>query len=176
MDLGAWFLVYEWVSILTWQRDARCFSTCILHTFWSVNPPHWQWPAPMGSWRVSLLGKSTWICPLRQYVYHRWLLNSGNYWLENYSTLHTSHTIRDLSLQNTLHNRRAPLGRDVLDIHRAQWKCPGLQGAVLASRCDTSVIGRTGGSRVIPSQAVIELYVCGHCSQLSLPCCALNSR
>ena len=24
----------------------------ILHTFQSVNPPHGQWPAPMGSWRV----------------------------------------------------------------------------------------------------------------------------
>ncbi len=31
---------------------ARCSSLCILHTFRSVNPPHWQWPAPMGSWRV----------------------------------------------------------------------------------------------------------------------------
>ncbi len=24
----------------------------VLHTFRSVNPPHWQWPAPMGSWPV----------------------------------------------------------------------------------------------------------------------------
>ena len=24
----------------------------ILHIFRSVSPPYWQWPAPMGSWRV----------------------------------------------------------------------------------------------------------------------------
>ena len=24
-----------------------------LHIFCSVSPPHWQWPAPMGSWRVT---------------------------------------------------------------------------------------------------------------------------
>ncbi len=40
MDLGAWFSVY------------RCSSSCILHKFRSVNPPHWQYPAPMGSWQV----------------------------------------------------------------------------------------------------------------------------
>ena len=36
------------------MRDARCASPCILHTFWSVSPPHWQSPAPMGSWRVHI--------------------------------------------------------------------------------------------------------------------------
>ncbi len=36
------------------QRDARRTSPCILHTFQSVNLPHGQWPAPMGSWRVLL--------------------------------------------------------------------------------------------------------------------------
>ncbi len=32
---------------VSWIKD-----WCILHTFQSVNPPHGQWPAPMGSWRV----------------------------------------------------------------------------------------------------------------------------
>ena len=32
--------------------DARCTSAYILRIFQSVNPPHGQWPAPMGSWRV----------------------------------------------------------------------------------------------------------------------------
>ncbi len=40
------------VQSIALQRNARCSSPCILHTFRSVNPPHWQWPAPMGSWRV----------------------------------------------------------------------------------------------------------------------------
>ncbi len=30
----------------------KTFIFGILHTFQSVNPPHKQWPAPMGSWRV----------------------------------------------------------------------------------------------------------------------------
>ncbi len=33
-------------------------SPSILHTFWSVHPHHWQWPAPMGSWRVIDYGQA----------------------------------------------------------------------------------------------------------------------
>ncbi len=40
------------ITFLKQQRDARHTSPCILLTFQSVNPPHGQWPAPMGSWRV----------------------------------------------------------------------------------------------------------------------------
>ena len=41
-----------------WYVDARCTSPCILHAFQSVCPPHGQWPAPMGSWRVMLFPKT----------------------------------------------------------------------------------------------------------------------
>ena len=34
------------------QRDASCTSPSILHISQSVYPPHGQWPAPSGSWRV----------------------------------------------------------------------------------------------------------------------------
>ncbi len=30
-------------------------SPCILHTIWSVIPPHGQWAAPMDSWQVMIL-------------------------------------------------------------------------------------------------------------------------
>ncbi len=44
------------------QRDVRCSSPCILHTFWSVNPPHGQWPAPIGSLRVLyFIENSVWV-------------------------------------------------------------------------------------------------------------------
>ncbi len=39
-------------GVIARQRDASCTSPCILHTFQSVCPPHGQWPAPLGSWRV----------------------------------------------------------------------------------------------------------------------------
>ncbi len=35
----------------------KIYSPCILHTFQSVIPPHGQWPAPMGSWRVYIWHK-----------------------------------------------------------------------------------------------------------------------
>ena len=38
----------------------------ILRTFQSVNPPHGQWPAPMGSWRVSYYSKLS-KCHLRPF-------------------------------------------------------------------------------------------------------------
>ncbi len=40
------------------RTDARRTSPCILHTFQSVYPPHGQWPAPMGSWRVYNFGQA----------------------------------------------------------------------------------------------------------------------
>ncbi len=46
--------------------DARCSSPCILHTFPSVYLPHWQWPAPMGSWRVQYTCKAKEISNLFQ--------------------------------------------------------------------------------------------------------------
>ncbi len=46
-----------WKSRVHSTLKTRCsvekFVTKILHTFQSVNPPHGQWPDPMGSWRVS---------------------------------------------------------------------------------------------------------------------------
>ncbi len=36
-----------------WKLGRYFASPCILHIFQSVSPPHWQWPAPMGSWRVN---------------------------------------------------------------------------------------------------------------------------
>ena len=40
-------------ALLLQPMGLGCSSPCILHTFQSVNPSHWQWPAPMGSWRVT---------------------------------------------------------------------------------------------------------------------------
>ncbi len=35
------------------HRNLRWIASSILHTpFRSVYPPHWQWPASIGSWRV----------------------------------------------------------------------------------------------------------------------------
>ena len=45
-----------------WPSDARCAPPYILHIFLLVSPPHWQWPAPMSSWRVHyFLRLSNWI-------------------------------------------------------------------------------------------------------------------
>ncbi len=41
----------------------KCTSPCMLQTIQSANPPHGQWPAPMGSWRVSNLIILTIITP-----------------------------------------------------------------------------------------------------------------
>ncbi len=46
------YIFLSFPSFLPSFRVSHALLPCILHTFRSVNPPHWQWPAPMGSWRV----------------------------------------------------------------------------------------------------------------------------
>ncbi len=49
-------------------------ALCIFHTFRSVNPPHWQWLAPMDSWRVANYSISRWLRAtlLRNYKRFQW--------------------------------------------------------------------------------------------------------
>ncbi len=59
-----------WDAVLLQPMDlGTCFSSpCILHKSQSVNPSHWQYPAPMGSWRVwnfpTLSSRFGWCVPL----------------------------------------------------------------------------------------------------------------
>ncbi len=45
--------VYKFKKAPPLREGPNYINKCILHTFQSINPPHGQWPAPMGSWRVS---------------------------------------------------------------------------------------------------------------------------